>query len=113
VRIGPPPLKYLSSRLRSLRPAPNQSATNHRGGRHLRDQLHRFPNTRTQVSAVPIVVTFASLAGTGQPATAAGMRAEIVGLQLQLQSPTPADGGTQINCAGVNRAPDNVQLVPN
>jgi len=41
------------------------------------------------------------------------MRAEIVGLQLQLQSPTPADGGTQINCAGVNRAPDNVQLVPN
>jgi hypothetical protein len=73
----------------------------------------RFPNQRIQVSGAPIVVTFAALAGTGQPATANGMRAELVGLQLQLQSPAPASGGTQVNCAGINLTLDNVQLVSN
>jgi hypothetical protein len=73
----------------------------------------RFPNARIQVAAVPIVVTFAALAGTGQPATAGGLRAEIVGLQLQLQSPAPGAGGAQQNCAGINVTLDNLQLVPN
>jgi hypothetical protein len=73
----------------------------------------QFPNSRIQVAAAPIVITFAALAGTGQPATAAGLRAEIIGLQLQLQSPAPANGGAQQSCAGINLSLDDVQLVPN
>ncbi len=74
---------------------------------------YRFPNQRIQVGAAPIVVTFAALAGTGQPATTDGLRAEIIGLHLQLQSPAPATGGVQQNCAGINLTLDNVQLVAN
>jgi hypothetical protein len=73
----------------------------------------QFPNSRIQVAAAPIVITFAALAGTGQPATAAGLRAEIIGLQLQLQSPAPPNGSAQQNCAGINLTLDDVQLVPN
>jgi hypothetical protein len=74
---------------------------------------YRFPNQRIQVGTAPIVVTFAALAGTGQPATTDGLRAEIIGLHLQFQSPAPAAGGPQPNCAGINLTLDNVQLVSN
>ncbi len=74
---------------------------------------YRFPNTRLEVGAVPITVTFAALAGTGQPASAEGMRAEIIGLQLQVQSASPAAGRTQASCAGVSLTLDDVQFVAN
>jgi hypothetical protein len=49
------------------------------------------------------------LAGSGLPATAAAMRAEIVGLQFQLQSP----GALQPSCLGVNMTIDDLQFVAN
>ncbi len=73
----------------------------------------RFPNTKIQAGAVPVTITFAALTGTGQPASAEAMRAEIIGLQLQAQSPSPTAGGTQASCAGINLTLDDVQLVPN
>jgi len=73
----------------------------------------RFPNAKIQVGAAPITTTFAALAGTGVPATAAGMRAELVGIQLQLQSPAPANGGVQASCLGVNLTLDNLTFVTN
>lgn len=73
----------------------------------------RFPSTMIQAAAVPVTVTFATLAGTGLPASAPGMSAEIIGLQLQLQSPPPAAGGVQPSCPGINLTLDDVQLVAN
>ncbi len=74
---------------------------------------YRFPNTRLEVGAAPITVTFAALTGTGQPASAEGMRAEIIGLQLQLQSASPAAGRAQASCAGISLTLDDVQFVAN
>jgi hypothetical protein len=71
-----------------------------------------FPRMRIQIGAAPITVTFAGLAGSGLPATASAMRAEIVGLQLQLQSPAPA-GGSQPSCLGVDMTVDDLQFVAN
>jgi hypothetical protein len=73
----------------------------------------QFPRMRLATGSSPVTVTFAALAGSGLPATADGMRAEIVGLQLQLQSPTPIGGGVQPSCLGINLTLDDVQLVPN
>lgn len=74
---------------------------------------YQFPNTRLQVGAVPITVTFAELTGTGQPASAEGMRAEIIGLQLQVQSATPAAGRPRVSCTGISLTLDDVQFVAN
>jgi hypothetical protein len=68
-----------------------------------------FPFAQIQIGAAPITVTFAGLAGSGLPATAAAMRAEIVGLQFQLQSP----GALQPSCLGVNMTIDDLQFVAN
>ncbi len=68
-----------------------------------------FPFAPIQIGAAPITVTFAGLAGSGLPATAAAMRAEMVGLQFQLQSPTPS----QPSCLGINMTVDDLQFVAN
>jgi len=74
---------------------------------------YQYPRMKLPIGTGPITVTFAALAGSGLPATADGMRAEIRGLQFQLQSPTPVGGGPQPSCLGINLTLDDVQFVTN
>jgi hypothetical protein len=72
-----------------------------------------FPNTTLQTTTGTVVVKFADLAGTGQPATAAAIAQEIIGLQWQLESPAPVGDAGQPNCAGINLTIDDVSFVSN
>ncbi|HET6149432.1 MAG TPA: hypothetical protein VFH68_17990 [Polyangia bacterium] len=73
----------------------------------------QFPTINLAVGAGPNTVTFAALAGSGLPATADAMRAEIRGLQFQFQSPAPVNGGAQPSCLGINLTLDDVRFVAN
>jgi hypothetical protein len=70
----------------------------------------QFPKLKVAVSATPITVHFSDLVGTGLPVTAAGIAAEIVGLEWQLQQPP---GTPQAPCQNINLSIDNVQFVSN
>ena len=73
---------------------------------------YQFPRKKLEVGTAPVVVHFTDLENTGLPATAAAMKAQIVGLQWQFQSPAPApDGGTQVSCTGIDLTIDDVQFV--
>jgi hypothetical protein len=73
---------------------------------------YKFPQIKVQVGAAPVQVLFTDLAGTGVPATADGMKAEIVGLQWQFQSGAPPDGGAQVGCSGIDLTIDDVRFIP-
>jgi hypothetical protein len=88
-----------------------QSTTNGGGCNTATTSCYRFPQVRVTAGAAPVVVRFSALATTGIPATAAGLAAEMMGLQWQLQT-TTVDGG-QSSCTGVNLTIDDVQLISN
>jgi hypothetical protein len=97
----------------SIQTFEQQSTGNMGGCNQSTTSCFHFPNVRMQPSATPIVVMFASLQNTGFPADPATIPTEIVGLQWQVQSAAPPDGGVQRACTGVSLTIDDVQLVAN
>jgi hypothetical protein len=88
----------------------DQQGASNRGG-CTGTSCYAFPRKKIDLSgtaATPVTVYFSELANTGMPATADAMKTQIVGFQWQLQSPPPADGGTQIDCTGIDLTFDNV-----
>jgi hypothetical protein len=90
-----------------------QSTANMGGCNTATTSCFQFPKVKVTVGAAPIVVRFTDLANTGQPATAAALAAEMLGLQWQLQSPAPPAGGVQQPCTGVNLGIDSVAFTTN
>jgi hypothetical protein len=72
-----------------------------------------FPSETLATTTGPVVVKFADLAGTGQPATAAAIAQELIGLQWQFESPPPVGDAGQPDCTGINLTIDNVSFVSN
>jgi hypothetical protein len=89
----------------------SQQTISNRGGCNLAgNTCLQFPRVKVAVSTTPTIVHFSSLAGTGLPATAAGIAAEIVGLQWSLQSPSTVP---QAPCQNFSLAIDDVGFVSN
>ena len=84
-----------------------QAATN-KGG--CAANCYNFPKKQITVDAAPITVHFSDFTG-GMPATGDLIKAEIVGLQWQLQSPAGADGGAQPACENIDLTIDDVKFV--
>ena len=89
----------------------SQQATDNGGG--CASNCYGFPNKTLTSATGPVTVKFAELAGTGQPATAADLAKEIIGLQWQFESPPPVGDGGQPNCTGINLTIDDVSFVSN
>jgi hypothetical protein len=87
-----------------------QQGVVNRGGCPTGNSCYNFPRKLLTVPSTPgpVTVLFSDLENTGIPTTAAAMKAEIVGLQWQFQSPPPPDGGTQVNCTGIDVTIDDV-----
>jgi hypothetical protein len=68
-----------------------------------------FPKKTVDVGS-PQTVLWTDLENTGLPADAAGMAAEIVGLQWQFVSPAAGDGGAAADCTGINLTIDDVSF---
>jgi hypothetical protein len=87
----------------------DQQGAAYRGG-CTSTSCYAFPRKKIDVTSTPTPTTvyFTELENTGMPATADAMKAQIVGFQWQLQSPPPADGGTQLTCTGIDLTIDNV-----
>lgn len=66
---------------------------------------YQFPQIRLPTTTGMIVIAFATLADTGQPAAAADIAKSIMGLQWQLQSPAGKA------CTGVKMTVDDVKFV--
>jgi hypothetical protein len=74
---------------------------------------YQFPKFQVQVGTAPVTVRWSDLAGSGLPATADLIKAEVIGLQWQFEIPPGgADGGVQAPCAA-NLTIDDVQFVGN
>jgi hypothetical protein len=72
-----------------------------------------FPSETLASTTGSVVVKFADLAGTGQPATAAAIAQELIGLQWQFESPPPVGDAGQPDCLGINLTIDDVSFVSN
>jgi hypothetical protein len=72
-----------------------------------------FPNVTLTTTTGQVVVKFADLAGSGQPATAAAIAQQILGLQWQFESPPPAGDAGQPNCMNIAFTIDDVSFVTN
>jgi hypothetical protein len=90
-----------------------QQSVANRGGCGATTLCFRFPQKKISIGAQPAVIRFTDLENSGLPAGAAAMKAEIVGLQWQFQSPTPVDGGAQPACFGIDLKIDDIQFVSN
>jgi hypothetical protein len=84
-----------------------QQSTTQRGGCDFPAGVcFEFPSKTIQPGPAPITVRFTDLAGTGKPATAAAIAAEMVGLEWQLNAPSPT-----ATCTGVSLTIDDVRFV--
>ena len=87
----------------------SQQATANGGG--CVSSCYGFPTAVLTSTSGPVVVKFTDLAGTGQPATAAAIAQELIGLQWQFESPPPVGDGGQPNCTGISLTIDSVSFV--
>jgi hypothetical protein len=92
-----------------------QQGVSNRGGCADGSSCYRFPSKKLDPvtsSPAPMTVLFTDLTG-GAPVGADLIKAEIVGLQWQFQSPAPTDpdGGAQPACTGIDVTIDDVQFV--
>jgi len=81
-----------------------------KGGCPAGNSCYNFPRKKITVPspAAPVTVLFSDMMDTGIPTSPSAMKAEIVGLQWQFQSPPPPDGGTQPACTGISVTLDDV-----
>jgi hypothetical protein len=86
----------------------DQQAISNKGG--CAADCYNFPKKQITVDTAPITVHFGEFTG-GFPATGDLIKAQIVGLQWQLQSPAGADGGAQPACNDVDITIDDVKFV--
>jgi hypothetical protein len=86
-----------------------QQGVSNKGGCATGGSCYVFPRKKVAVTATatPTTVAFSELTD-GVPTSPDAMKAEIVGLQWQFQSPPPPDGGTQATCAGINVTLDDI-----
>jgi hypothetical protein len=92
----------------------DQQGVTNRGGCPTGGSCYKFPQIKVSIPATPgtpTVVHFSDLAGTGVPDTAAAMKAQIVGLQWQLQSAAPPPDAGQAVCSGIDVTIDDVGFV--
>ena len=86
-----------------------QSTSNHGG---CTTGCYSFPQMKIAIDTAPVVVHFSDLTG-GMPVGADLIKAQIVGLQWQFQSPAGVDGGAQPACTGIDMTIDDIQFITN
>src|SRR5215471_14386989 len=86
-----------------------QQAVSNKGGcdQDAGVSCYQFPKLTLASSAGSFTVRWTALENTGMPATAAAMKAEIIGFQWQMVTNAPADASAQADCT-VNMTIDNV-----
>ena len=74
----------------------SQQAIHERGG--CASYCYQFPTLVVTPRSTPVTVSFAELAGTGIPSSAAAMASEIMGMRWQLESPPGQGDAGQTSC---------------
>jgi hypothetical protein len=91
----------------------SQQSVDNGGGCPKGASCYSFPSELLQSTTGPIVVKFADLAGTGQPAAAADLAKELGGLQWQFESPAPVGDAGQMGCTAISLTIANVSFASN